>query len=75
MIKSPEELSALAGKFAIPDRIWQEVLGAERPVAFALVFEPGRVRDPATVTILSTFANSFFSLFGTNEIETPLMGS
>ncbi|HXE55179.1 MAG TPA: hypothetical protein VN541_19305, partial [Tepidisphaeraceae bacterium] len=74
-LESPEELSALAARFAVPDAIWQEVLGAEKPIAFTLVFEPGRVRDASTITILAAFANSFFSLFGTNELEAPLMGS
>jgi hypothetical protein len=47
------------------------MLNSEKPIAFNLMNCVGRVREPATVTIISAFANSFFSLFGTNEIPDP----
>jgi hypothetical protein len=66
-VESPEDLSALAKRFPLRADIWQEMLNAQKPVAFNLMFTVGRLREPATVTIINAFANSFFTLFGTNE--------
>jgi len=70
-LESPDDLSALAKR--VPGRadVWQEMLNARKPVAFNLLFSAGRLREPATVTIINAFANSFFSLFGTNEADDP----
>jgi len=66
-IESPADLAALAKRFPVGADVWQELLNASKPVAFNLVFTVGRLREPATITIINAFANSFFSLFGTNE--------
>jgi len=70
-VESPDDLSALAKRFPLRADMWQELLNAAKPVAFNLLFTVGRLREPATVTIINAFANSCFSLFGTNEVDEP----
>jgi len=45
---------------------WQAVLDAPRPVAVHGYYRPSRMRDSGVVTVLSTFANSYFTQFGTS---------
>jgi hypothetical protein len=45
------------------------VRAAPKPLAVGALYTVGRVREPATVTIVNAFANSYFSSFGTNEVE------
>jgi hypothetical protein len=71
-LESPSELSELARRFPIHAGSWQKMLIAEKPVAFNLLYTVGRLREPATITIINAFANSFFCMFGTNEAPAPL---
>jgi len=73
-LESPEELSALAKRFPLRADVWQEMLNAEKPVAFNVLFTVGRLREPATITIINAFANSFFSTLGTNEARDRAIG-
>jgi hypothetical protein len=68
-IESPADLAALAKLFPLRADMWQEMMNVKKPVAFNLLFTVGRMREPATITIINAFANSYFSLFGTNEAE------
>ena len=56
-LESPSELSELARRFPIHAGSWQKMLIAEKPVAFNLLYTVGRLREPATITIVNAFAN------------------
>ena len=70
-LESPEDLAALARQAPIPAPLWQDAMNETKPVGFSFVFTAGRVREPATVTIISAFANTFFGQFGTNDVPDP----
>jgi hypothetical protein len=66
---TPDELRSITERFPLRAEIWQHVMSIEKPVAIGALYTVGRVREPATVTVINAFANSFFSLFGTNEVD------
>lgn len=68
-IESPGDLTTLAKQFPLRADMWQEMMNATKPVALNFLYTVGRMREPATITIINAFANSFFSLFGTNETD------
>lgn len=67
-LESPEEMAAIRQRFPLSAEIWEDI-GREprRPLLANVYLCCGRMREPATVTILATFANAYFSTFGTGE--------
>ena len=47
---------------------WNRLLDeAAKPVAVNAFFANGRLRDPATISILSALAKAYFAQFGTSD--------
>lgn len=65
-VESNADLAALAKKFSIGADLWQEMLNCPKPLAFNQLYCVGRMREPATATIINAFANAYLRLFGTN---------
>lgn len=45
---------------------WQRVLDAPRPIAVHGHYRLSRMQDPGVATVLNTFANAYFTQFGTS---------
>lgn len=68
-LETKEDIAAVKAKVTLPPLVWMELEKSEKPVAVNVFFVNGRLRDPATITILSALANVYFSLFGTSQVE------
>ena len=68
-LESPEEVEAVRSRVPFPPQVWEEIDRTRRPVAVTAFWVNGRLRDPATITILSSLANTYFSFFGTTNVE------
>jgi hypothetical protein len=67
-VETPDELQSIVTRFPLRPEVWQDVKGAPKPLAVGALYTVGRFGEPATITIINAFANSYFSHFGTNEV-------
>ena len=67
-LEDEHDIFVVKSKVKFPPVVWRELHQAEKPVAVVVFHVNGRMRDPATITILHVVANTYFSLFGTNEV-------
>lgn len=65
-VETKDELAAIAAQYPLRPDIWSQALSSPKPLVTAAAFTVGRIREPATVTVINAFANSFFAQFGTN---------
>ena len=67
-LEVPQDKAAVKASVNFPPHVWAALEVAEKPVVIAAFYVNGRLRDPATRTILDVLANVYFKMFGTNDI-------
>jgi hypothetical protein len=68
-LETPDDVKVITGKVPFPGHVWEDIDRSVKPVAVTVFWVNGRLRDPATVSVLSVMANVFFSQFGTTNVE------
>lgn len=67
-VETREDIAAVKAQVNFPAGIWQSLEGAPKPVTVAAFNANGRMRDPATTTVIHVVGNVYFKQFGTNDI-------
>ncbi|HSI36828.1 MAG: hypothetical protein ACAI43_16240 [Phycisphaerae bacterium] len=67
-LEAPQDIAAVKAKVKFPPPVWEALHKARKPVVIATFNQNGRMRDPATVTVIHVVANVYFNTFGTNSV-------
>jgi len=67
-LEGPQDIAAVKARVNFPAEVWKSLDASDKPVVMAVSNVNGRLRDPATVTIVEVLANVYFNQFGTNAI-------
>jgi hypothetical protein len=68
-LEAPEDVAAVKAKVNFPPFVWAQIDQSEKPVAVNVFYVNGRMREPATISVLHALANCYFAQFGTTEVE------
>lgn len=73
-LESPQDKALVKSKTRFPPEVWKQLDAAKKPVALNIFHVNGRMRDPATMTILMVMANVYFAQFGTSAVDEKKSG-
>lgn len=68
-LEMPADIAAVQAQVNFPPGIWESLEVAPKPITVAAFNVNGRMRDPATTTVIHVLGNVYFNLFGTNSIR------
>ena len=67
-LEEPSDIAKVKSQVAFPPELWQALDKSEKPVVVAAFNVNGRMRDPATITLINVIGNVYFNMFGTNAV-------
>ena len=67
-LEEPADVAAVKAHVEFPPELWMSLDQSEKPVVAAAFNVNGRLRDPATITVIHVVANVYFNSFGTNSL-------
>lgn len=67
-LEDPADIAAVKARANLPAEVWRALDQSRKPVVVAVFNVNGRMRDPATMTVIHVVGNVYFNMFGTNAV-------
>ena len=62
-LEGPADIAAVKASVNFPPELWKLLNDSKKPVVAAAFNVTGRLRDPATITVINVVANVYFNMF------------
>lgn len=70
-LEGPDDIAVVKAAVQFPPELWKALDQSAKPVVVAAFNVNGRLRDPATMTVIHVLGNVYFNMFGTNAVDAP----
>jgi hypothetical protein len=68
-LEGQADIAAVKAAVNSPPEVWKTLGESAKPVVVAAFNVNGRLRDPATITVINVIGNVYFNMFGTNAVN------